>query len=200
MHLEVVSDLTTEAFLGSLRRFFARRGKSHSIYSDNATNFNVANRKLTELYALFASQQYKEKSQHFVNIKRINWEFIPPRAPHFCGLWEATIKSFKHHLLCIVGNTRITYEQLETLIIEIEAIPNSRPISPMSSDPNDFWKRWHAEHLHQLTYRTKWKIAANQQIQIGTLVIIKEDNASPLHWTLGRIIQTHLVKMESSES
>ena len=122
----------------------------------------------------------------------------------------------KHHLLRIVGNTLLTYEQLETLIIEIEAILNSRPISPMSSDPNDFlpltpghfliggpltsfpqqlrqhfWKRWHAEYLHQLTTRTKWKLAANQQIKIGTLVIIKEDNASPLQWTLGRIIQTH---------
>lgn len=137
-HLEVVSDLTTEAFLACLKRFFVRRGRSQYIYSDNATNFVRANRKLTELYALFESQQFKERLQQFADIERINWKFIPPRSPNFGGLWEAAVKSFKHNLIRIVGNTLLTYEQLETVIIENEAILNSRSISPISSDPNNF--------------------------------------------------------------
>ena len=52
VHLELVSDLTTEAFIGSLNRLFSRRGKSQSIYSDNGKNFVGANRELNELYQL----------------------------------------------------------------------------------------------------------------------------------------------------
>ena len=98
------------------------------------------NRKLTELYALFVLNEIKEKLQHFVNIERINWEFIPRghRTLATYGRLEAAVKSFKHHFLRIVGNTLLTLEQLETLIIEIEVILHSRPISPMSPDPNDF--------------------------------------------------------------
>ncbi|XP_074099942.1 uncharacterized protein LOC141528019 [Cotesia typhae] len=75
--------------------------------------------------------------QQYLNQQGINWHFIPPRAPHFGGLWETAVKSFKKHLLRTIGDTLLTYDQLETFVIEIEAILNSQPISPLSSDPND---------------------------------------------------------------
>ncbi|XP_076384323.1 uncharacterized protein LOC143262574 [Megalopta genalis] len=58
-------------------------------------------------------------------------------APHFGGLWEAAVKSFKYHLKRVAGNELFTFENFNTLITEIEAILNSRPLSPISSDAND---------------------------------------------------------------
>ncbi|KAG5879746.1 hypothetical protein JTB14_021495 [Gonioctena quinquepunctata] len=62
---------------------------------------------------------------------------IPPLSPNFGGLWEAGIKSVKGHLVRVVGEQLLTYEEFHTVSTQIEAILNSRPLGPISSDPND---------------------------------------------------------------
>jgi hypothetical protein len=219
VHVELVGDLTTESFLNALKRLISRRGMVSKLYSDNATNFIGSKNEL----------QKRIQSDH-----NIEWHFIPPRSPHMGGLWEANIKCVKNHLKRVIGNANLTFEELYTVLTSIEAILNSRPLCPLSNDPNDlsyltpghflvgeplnapaefdltdvnihrlsrwqhverirqhFWKRWSNEYLTTLQQRTRWITSKDKVPHVGSLVLIKETNAPPLQWKLGRITQLH---------
>jgi len=209
----------------------ARRGLPSVILSDNATNFLGARNELKELHSFLRNSQNLNTIKGFLNEFYIKWKFIPPRSPHWGGLWESNIKSAKHHLKRIVGSTPLTYEQFDTVISQIEAILNSRPLCPFSNDPSDlssltpghfligkplisypdkdvsevpqnrlkfyqqvtqmrqhFWKRWSVEYLNLLQKRPKW-LAPQKNLEVGDLVLMKDELSIPLKWPLARIVE-----------
>ncbi|XP_046808365.1 uncharacterized protein LOC124420198 [Lucilia cuprina] len=134
IHLELVSDLSSDAFLAALDRFVARRGLCGHIHSDNGTNFQGAAKKLGEIYKLVKSFEFNTNVSNFLSSKGVQWHFIPPSAPHFGGAWESTVKSMKYHLKRTIGQATLNYEELTTLLTRIEALLNSRPLVQADSD------------------------------------------------------------------
>ncbi|XP_063392468.1 uncharacterized protein LOC134677967 [Cydia fagiglandana] len=132
LHLELVTSLTKEAYIAALHRFIARRGKPATIFSDNGTQFVGAKNELNA----FLKQNSSSISEFMAN-EFVDFKFIPAYASHFGGLWEAGVKSFKYHLTRVIGDSHLTFEELYTILVKIEATLNSRPLSPISSDPSD---------------------------------------------------------------
>lgn len=120
VHIEVVSDLTTASFLDTLKRFVSRRGLPKLIMSDNGRTFVGAKN-----YLDLTDRSLSE----WASSEGITWRFIPPRAPHQGGLWEAAVKSAKSHLNRVLKGKVLSFEQYTTIFAQIEAILNSRPLN-----------------------------------------------------------------------
>ncbi|XP_062713961.1 uncharacterized protein LOC134290779 [Aedes albopictus] len=137
VHLELVSELSTSAFLATLRRFISRRGRPSDIHSDNGKNFEGASNDITQLYDMLAEETFQAEIVSTCAAEGTTWHFTPPKAPHFGGLWESAIKVAKKHLYRQIGTTRLSYEDMSTVLAQVEAIMNSRPLLPMNEDPDD---------------------------------------------------------------
>lgn len=232
IHLELVGDLTTESFIGAFKRFIARRGRCSQIWSDQGRNFVGANKELAEAWKA-AKFELEGPVAESIALDGTQWHFIPAYSPHVGGLWEAGVKSMKHHMKRILTN-HLTFEEMSTLLCQIEACLNSRPLSPiddvdtdnmtpltpghfligeapiavpqanlqdvpvghlsrwrhMQKLLGDFWHKWQAEYLTSLQQRPKW-LKRCKEIDIGNLVLIKNDQLPPGKWALGRIVAKH---------
>lgn len=145
IHLELVESLSTEAFLAALKRFVSRRGIPSDMYCDNGTNFIGA---ANELPLLLSKAQHSQ-TQHIIKSLAedgIQWHCIPPRAPHFGGAWESQIKTIKFHLKRIIGEHKLRQEQFNTILAQIEAVVNSRPLCQFHTD-TDGWQLLTPSHF-----------------------------------------------------
>ena len=122
MHLELVSNLSAETFLGYLRRFAARRGVPNLIVSDNAKTFKAAEKALRKLY-----NQPRVKSE--LETKRIIWRFNLERAPWWGGFFERMVRSVKRCLRKVLGNAKLTFDELNTVLVEVEGTLNARSLT-----------------------------------------------------------------------
>lgn len=232
VHLELVSSMSTPAFLAAVRRMCSRRGIPSHIYCDNGSNFIGAKNELPRLLAK-ASEGQTEFIINALAKNGIQWHFNPPSAPNFGGLWESVVKSAKLHLKRITHNTKLTFEEMSTFLCQVEATLNSRPLCMLSDDIEDdepltaghfligtalntipepditfrpenrltrwqlvqrmhqhFWQRWTNEYLNTLQTRAKWFHEKNN-VKIGDIVLIKDENLPTNKWMLARITETH---------
>ncbi|CAL8084489.1 unnamed protein product [Calicophoron daubneyi] len=116
----------------ALMRFISRRGKPKVMFSDNGTNFVGAEAELKR--ALLHVDQ--ERVQIALANKGIEWNFNPPGASHWGGVWERMIRTTRRLLQAVAKQQVMTDETLVTYLAEVERIINDRPIVPVYDDPS----------------------------------------------------------------
>ncbi|XP_053687244.1 uncharacterized protein LOC128736781 [Sabethes cyaneus] len=106
-------------------------------HSDNGLNFQGASNHLRELYDLLNDPSTTAEIANEIFQRGIVWKFIPPRAPNFGGLWEAAVNSAKMSLIRVIGQRQLSFEDMTTILTQVEAVMNSRPLTPLSEDPDE---------------------------------------------------------------
>ncbi|XP_032294718.2 uncharacterized protein [Drosophila virilis] len=209
VHLELVKDLSTTSFLNALKRFILTRSRPSRIWSDNATNFVGAKNELADLNRLFLRDEHVKAVNEFCLTESIEWLFIPPRSPHFGGLWEAAVKTAKHHFYRSVCSSILDFDSLQhpgdldvlTPAHFLGTAPSSSYIEPDLRQLNFnrlnyfqrvtylqqvFWARWREEYLTLLQQRSKWR-TPQPGLSINDVVLVKDENLPPLKWPLARV-------------
>ena len=138
IHLEVAENLDTSSCINAIRRFIARRGEIRELHSDNGTNFVGASSELKQALA----ELNQEAIEGFTTNQGIQWFFNAPAASHHGGVWERQIRTVRKVLQSLLQTqylkTTQSEEQLNTLLCEVEATVNSRPLTRLHpEDPED---------------------------------------------------------------
>lgn len=156
VHLELVPSLKSDDILAAIERFIARRGKPTTFHSDNASSFRRLGGILIK----------DDEIQKQLGKKGISWTFIPPLSPWHGGFYERLIQSVKRPLRIALGQNRLDYHNLQTLLTQIEGIINNRPLTYVSEDINDLRAITPAQLLtgYQIDSNLNTKITSETQI------------------------------------
>ena len=145
VHLELTEDMTAHEFMGMFRRFISRRGAPSTVISDNAKTFLATAKHLKKICA-------ERELQDFLLANRIDWHFNVAKAPWQGGFFERLVGITKTALFKTMGKSKLTFRELENILIEVEGRINNRPLTYQTADleeepltPN------HMIHGHRLT-------------------------------------------------
>ena len=119
VHLDLVPDISCIALVRSLKRFVNRYGLSNLYLSDNATCFTGP------------------ELSSFIQGVESEWRFILEASPWWGGYWERLVQSSKRCLRKTLSKSKLTYEELLTVIAEVEGVLNSRPLCHIHEDTVD---------------------------------------------------------------
>lgn len=195
----------------AFRRFVARRSMPVLLCSDNAKTFQGAPSRMSSFFGECSPK----------------WQYIAPASPWWGGWWERLVRSVKSALRKSFVYRRVPRSELETSLIEVEMVINSRPITFLGDDLEsalpltpghflngkpinhpcssnivessltsndlalrseshnerlaDFWKRWSSDYLANLPPLIN-RCRSGQSIEVGSLVLLREDNLPRLRW------------------
>ena len=133
VHLELVWDLTSEAFTRSFRRFVSTRGMCRTVYTDNAKTFEKSEKDLMFYLDLLRGKAF----QSYLADYNIQWKYILECSPWWGGFYERLMKSTKKPLKKVLGKSRVSVDEMSTILKEIEAQLNSRPLTEVSDEPSE---------------------------------------------------------------
>ncbi|UYV84483.1 hypothetical protein LAZ67_X002352 [Cordylochernes scorpioides] len=185
VHLELTKTESTEGFLDTFRRFVARRGRPSIVYSDNGLNFVGCNN-------LFKKVNWNDVLR-YATVQRIKWNFNPPTAAFWGGWWER-----------LYWETKVSYEELQTVLCEVESAMNSRPLTAITDIVDSKFlkdshgkvqklretirQRFRKEYLGFLRQNTRNK---TKSIKEGDVVLMEVDNKKRTEWPIGVIAKTY---------
>jgi hypothetical protein len=132
VHLELLTSMDANQIIMAIKRFTGRRGPVSAIWSDNAKYFKAADKYLERLWRKVNHTYIQQR----LIAKQIEWHYIPERGPHFGGFYERLFRSIKAPLKIALGQRLLNYEELYTILVNIEQILNSRPLTYLSEDPD----------------------------------------------------------------
>ena len=124
VHLEIVSDYSTDSFLLAIRRFIALRGCTIKMWSDRGSQLVAANKEMKQVITDHDEKLILE----FSSDNSIDWSFTTPDAPWQNGCAESLVKSAKRAIIVAIGSQTLTFTEMQTVLYEVANLLNERPI------------------------------------------------------------------------
>ena len=125
--------MNTDSFLMCLRRYMARRGKPEMIICDNANQFKLGSSVVGKIWSNVINHI---DVQSYIANEGIKWKFVIDYAPWKGGFYERLVGLTKRSLRKTLGKSKVNEQQLSTVLVEVEAVLNRRPLVYVENDIN----------------------------------------------------------------